>query len=842
MGLDVFAALVPQTLIADRFLLSYQVGSGGGGLVFKAFDLQEHKHVAIKFLHAEIESSEKQKRFRREAEFLKLLHHPGIVAYVAHGQTPAGTAYLVLEWLEGEDLATRLLSGPLTIDECVRLGKKIAESLAVVHARDLAHRDLTPSNLFLREGLLDGVMLIDFGLTGDQDGAPTLNAAPGAAPGTAGYLAPEVIRGSSAGAKPADVFSLGCVLYECLTGVAPFVGRSVTATFTRTLFEDVIPVRELRPEVPRALEALVLRMLAKEPPRRPPDAAALWQELTALTDLARTPTSATGPQLVITTGEERLNTVIVSAPVKSGGAADGPSPATAPDQGTLAAMHAALSGLGAQIEQLADRSLVIAFPHTATAAALDMVERAVRSGLLLKAKWPAYRVAVATGRGHFPQKLPMGEAVERAAQLLLIDSAYVLTDELTYRLVGTRLELRPVAPSVFAVYGDSDGTDRTRPLLGQPTPCVGRESELALLEDTLRTCTTQQVARAVLITGPSGTGKSRLRHEFGRRLRAQGQRLTTLFLRGDQMRAGSPFAVVSQALRRLFGLSDDDSAANNRSKILSYLTSLGVGSETQHVAEMLGEVCGARFPHEHSPRLLTARHDPRIMMEQVSRAWVELLLAECAQAPVLLMLEDLHYADALSVGLLGTALRELGSQPLLVVAMGSPDSEEIYPQLWLEREPQLLRLGTLSRRACERLARHVLGPEFAADGIVRIVEQSGGNALMLEELIRAAAEDKRTDVPHAILLMLQARLLRLSSEQRRTLRAASLFGEVFWRGGVASMLGPDYRPAALDETLNLLVEAELIERQPERRFAQEPEFRFRHSLVREAALSLLTPR
>lgn len=828
----------PQMLIADRFLIVYQVGSGGDGLVYKAFDLQTQKHVALKFLHGQNLPLHHQCPLLREAQYLKALNHPGIVSYVAHGQTPAGTSYLALDWLDGESLASRLVSGPLAIAECVLLAKTIAQPLAAVHALGIVHCDLKPHNLFLRDALIAKVTLIDFGAARDQASAQSASSPLAELHGTAGYLAPEMTRGVTAVAPATDIFSLGCILYECLTGVAPFISANITATLAKILFAEVTPARELRSEIPEALESLILRMLAKDPQRRPADAQVLLQELAALAEV--TAQNLPPPQrAVITGGEERLVTVIVSKqPTLNGELAV--SPGMTGEKPRLLAIHAALSGLGAQIEQLADRSLVIAFPYAAASASLDMAERAVRSGLLLKAQWPEAVVAVATGRGRFPQKTPMSEAVERAARLpaSAAENTYVLTDELTSRLVGTHLDIRPLAEGVFAVYGESDEVDRSRPLLGQPTPCVGREPELALLEETLRTCMTQKVARAVIVTGPPGGGKSRLRHEFWRRTSAQVPNLTALFLRGDQMRAGSPFAVIGQALRRLFALSEGDPLASNRSKILSYLAACGLGSETQRVAELLGEVCGTPFPQ--STRLLTARHEPRVMMIQVSQAWVDLLWAQCAHKPTLLTLEDLHHADAMSVALIGTALRELAEMPLMVLALGRPEIAEIYPQLWLDREPQQVRLGTLSRKACERLARHVLGPQLRSEVIARIVEQSGGNGLCLEELIRAVAEHKRDDIPHTILLLLQTRLLRLPAEQRRILRAASLFGEIFWRGGISAMLGPDYRAAALDETLSALTDQELIERQPESRFPHEQEFRFRHSLVREAALSLLT--
>lgn len=830
---------VPQTLIAERFMLSYRVGSGGGGSVYKAFDLLTKQYVAIKFLHTQSEAA-KSDPFIREANLLQTLHHPAIVSYIAHGKTPDGSMFLALEWLEGESLAIRLLPGPLSSQECLRLLRKVAEPLALLHDRGIIHCDLKPNNLFLRHGLIDATTLIDFGAAHDQRGILTPNLDKEELKATITYVAPEVVRGQSAPTPAADIFSLGCVLYECLTGAAPFGCGTVAAVIARLLFEEPVPLRKLRPEVPDFLADLVSRMLAKTPEQRPADAQALLHELTAPAAQLPAESAAQPPLSAITSGEDRLVTIILAAMPAAGETVAGVSGGDR--QEWISAIHSSLSKLGAQIEQRADGSVVVGFPHTATTASWDQAERAVRSGLLIKAQWPQAGVAVTTGRSQFPQPLSLAEAVERAARLLgaATDETRLLIDEPTSHLVGLRLELVPLTDGVFAVQGERDELDGSRPLLGQPTPCVGRESELGLLQDTLRVCITQRVARAVIVTGPPGGGKSRLRHEFWRRTQAQHRDLTALFLRGDQMLAGSPFAVAGQALRRLFAVSEADSAEVARGKLLDYLAACGLGGEVLRVAEMLGEVCGVPFPHGQSARLLTARHDPRVMMEQVSQAFVELLGALAAKNPIVLMLEDVHHADALSVALIGTALRELAQLPLMVLALARTDVEEIYPRLWLDREPQMVRLGTLGRKACERLVRHVLGAQLPPEAISRIIEQSSGNAFCLEELIRDAVESKSDDVPQTILLMLQARLLRLPAEQRRTLRAASLFGEVFWRGGVVAMLGADYRSGALEDSLSALIDQELIERQPDSRFPHEQEFRFRHVLVREAALSLMT--
>src|SRR5262249_4659954 len=137
-------------------------GAGGMGEVFEAKDLVLGELVAVKVLLER--RGIHRARFEREAEALSELHHPGIVKYVAHGETPSGEPYLVMEWLSGEDLASRLKRGYLSVEETIAFGLRVAETLGVAHARGIVHRDLKPGNLFLVGGSVDIVKVLDFGI------------------------------------------------------------------------------------------------------------------------------------------------------------------------------------------------------------------------------------------------------------------------------------------------------------------------------------------------------------------------------------------------------------------------------------------------------------------------------------------------------------------------------------------------------------------------------------------------------------------------------------------------------------------------------------------------------
>ncbi|MFY0579420.1 serine/threonine-protein kinase [Cystobacter fuscus] len=159
------------------------------GSVFQAEDTLDGRIVALKFMHATADTRG-ARRFVREARLLAELHHPGIVAHVAHGLTQSGLPFLAMEWLEGEDLAQRLARGPLSLEETLRLMSRVAEALSVAHARGIIHRDLKPSNLFLRQGQAEAAVVLDFGLARHQFESQVLTGS-AMLLGTPRYMAPE---------------------------------------------------------------------------------------------------------------------------------------------------------------------------------------------------------------------------------------------------------------------------------------------------------------------------------------------------------------------------------------------------------------------------------------------------------------------------------------------------------------------------------------------------------------------------------------------------------------------------------------------------------------------------
>jgi predicted ATPase len=228
------------------------------------------------------------------------------------------------------------------------------------------------------------------------------------------------------------------------------------------------------------------------------------------------------------------------------------------------------------------------------------------------------------------------------------------------------------------------------------------------------------------------------------------------------------------------------------------------------------------------------------MADRIRDAWADLLAAECSAHPVVLVLEDLHWGDLPSMKLVQFALSQLRDIPLTVLGLARPEVHDVFPKLWLGHSLQETRLGELSRRAAESLVRSALGSTVDAQQVAEIVDRGAGNAFYLEELVRAAAQGRGNASPETVLAMVEGRLSALDLDARRMLRAASIFGDVFWQGGVVALLGGAMASSSSEQLLSVLKDREIIVRRPQSRLPGESEYSFRGTLLRESAYAMLT--
>jgi hypothetical protein len=820
-------------LLGDRFEIEQAVQAGGMGEVFRARDRVSGEPVAVKVLPDERE--QRAARFEREIELLSSLCHPGIVRYVSHGVTSSGELYLVMEWLDGEDLKHRLERASLTMGEAVTLAVHVAQALAAAHARGIVHRDLNPSNLFLPAGRVDRVKVLDFGIA-LREGRSQLTET-GTVIGTAGYMAPEQVRGNGAVDARADVFAAGCVLFQCLTGTPAFEGDSAGAILGKIVFGEVPQVSALWPEVPEDLDALVARMLAKDPALRPSDGAELAAALGALGPRAYSAAAAPRVDVVepssITGSERRFLAVVLL-----GIAVD--------DGQTEEALRRASKPFAGRVEQLTDGSTIVVL-EADRQVATDRAAQAARCALALRGLAGARPIAVAIGRAESTRQLPEGELIDRASQLLALTPRAsggvrpIALDDVSAGLLDARFDVIEDEAGLW-LCGERAVMQGARTLLGRPTSCVGRDWELGALTGILDECIDESEPRVVLVVAAAGIGKTRLGTEFVARIQQRPGDLAIWIGRGDSLRAGSTLGLLAQALREALGIHEGEPLAERTNRIRLRVAEHVAAHDQQRVAEFLGELVGAPFPggREGSAALAAARQDSQLMSEQMRKAWIDFLDAETAVHPVLILLEDLQWGDFGTIRFIDNALRDRNDRPWMVLALARPEVFEVFPRLWAERQSvQEIRLKELGRKAGERLVRQVLGDSVGAETVERLVRRADGNTFYLEELIRAAAEGN-TALPETVLAMVETRLGRLAVEARRVLRAASLFGEVCWEGGVVVLLGGAMSTTMIGDWLAKLVEQEMLAVRPDSRFPGEREFTFRHALLREGAYATLT--
>src|SRR4029078_906898 len=293
-------------VVSGRFQLLAEAGSGGMGTVYRARDLTDGATGAVKVLTGR--EVREAARFEQEASILSGLAHPAIVRYLTSGIAESGERFIAMEWLDGEDLAMRLDRKPVTVAEAVALARRAAEALAYAHARNIIHRDVKPENLFLPALTIERLKVLDFGIAPRTRGARKLTRT-GSVIGTPGYMAPELVRGERDVTPGADVFSLGCVLFQCLTGARVSEAEDATALCARILLQEAPRARQLQPVLPKALDDVVARMLAKDPGRRLPAAPAViaaLDRLGPLTELGVTSRPRQRSQPALTANENRI--------------------------------------------------------------------------------------------------------------------------------------------------------------------------------------------------------------------------------------------------------------------------------------------------------------------------------------------------------------------------------------------------------------------------------------------------------------------------------------------------------------------------------------------------------
>jgi eukaryotic-like serine/threonine-protein kinase len=291
--------------LADRYRIEGELGRGGMATVYQAEDLRHKRRVAVKVLHAEHSAAVGEERFLREITTAANLTHPHIVPVFDSGEAD-GQLYFVMPLMEGETLRARLeREGPLPIEDAIRLVRQVADGLEYAHGAGILHRDLKPENIMLSRG---HAVLTDFGIAGSTHGTSeqTRLTQAGTSLGTAAYMSPEQATGEGELGPPSDVYALGSVLYELLTGEAPFTGPTFQAILVKRFTQEAPSCSSRRPDTPAGCDAAIAKALAREPADRFASAGAFAEAIAT----PLTPATAVTPALAHPPATERSIVVL----------------------------------------------------------------------------------------------------------------------------------------------------------------------------------------------------------------------------------------------------------------------------------------------------------------------------------------------------------------------------------------------------------------------------------------------------------------------------------------------------------------------------------------------------
>ena len=744
----------------------------------------------------------------------------------------------------------------LSVAEALPMARRVTTALAELHRRGIIHRDIKPANLFLVGGSMSQVKLLDLGTVHLPDANERLTRT-GNLLGTPHYMAPEQASAGHAIQPATDVWGLGCVLYQAFTGLRPFRGADILSVLTRIVNNPPTPIQDLRPDLPPLLADLIMRSLQKDPKNRPADAMEIAAVLERMSEISvgNSPIDIGGSNVapVLTGSERRVQCFLL---------VDDSQLTSTSDE----AFGQVAAPFGLTLQRI-DRGTLLASAN-GSLPPRDQAAQTARVALALQSEYPSLYMKISTSRSEVLQSLDtiQEQASESAEPVGELTSGAIRVDDPTASLLEPRFACLHRDERVYLTH--EHPTERVRTLLGKPSRWVGRRRELATLNATYEESAEEHIARAILVTGQPGMGKSRLVAEFLHLLNRRGDAVTVVESAGDPISSHSPLNILARALRRMVGILSGASVAEKRALLRQHMAAVMSAERVEEAAPILdilmaidgspdghidghidGHLDGHLDNHPQGDRaapqqpdsahLHRARRDPLFMSKLMEREFVALLDAECNRQPLVLVLDDLHWCDSASIVYLDNALKSLEDRPFFLLALARPEISTEFPRLWEQRSLHTIELTPLSNRAATTMARDALGPAASEATIADLVDRANGNAFYLEELIRAAAEEREDTIPDSVIGMVHARLDGLGTEAKRILRAASVFGETFWRNGVEVLVG-DVGAFDVDEWLADLSEREILQRCRGSHLPNQREYRFCHSLLRDASYAMLT--
>ncbi|GAB4515058.1 MAG: hypothetical protein OHK0046_18010 [Anaerolineae bacterium] len=777
-----------------------EIGKGGMATVYRAYHRNMDRDVAIKVIKSSImDDTNAIERFQQEAKVIARLEHPHILPVYDFDGTN-DPPYIVMRYLDGGTLKDVMKQGLLPLPEVAHIIQQIASALDYAHRQGIVHRDIKPSNIMVdREG---NVFVSDLGIariTGDIAGGRRGITASGAIVGTPEYMSPEQALGLADITYQADIYSLGVMLFETITGSLPFSEDSAMATILKHIQNPVPSVLERNADLPGELDEVLSMAMAKEPEARYASATELARHLVSITGLPES-----GPRALKKAAESSvtirtLRPISIDPGHESSGLTTGSKETPGEQQRQITVVHVNLADfeeilleispeeanhhlttLLNQLQPLVEQGGGVIREQTqSTLQALwgvfevreDDPEIAIRTALQMRDAARAFttrwlqegevspvQIGIDTGLvvvrregdgtlTSSGQPINYAARVERAAP----PGSVMVTYDTFRHVIGVfsvsqetpvRVRGRSEPLEVYVVQEARPRAFRlqTRGVEGIETKMVGRDSELKLLQDAMLLCIEDAETQMVTVTAEAGVGKSRLLYEFTRWLDLIDEGIFFFEGRATQQTTNLPYALIRSILSFRFDILDSDTIPVMRQKLTEGIAKF-ITENSDEAAAFIGQLVGFDFSDHPAvqPILSNAEAFQRRAEEHLNTFFNSI-----AQEPAILQLEDIHWADHQSLDLINQLVTENQHLPLMIICMARPQLHERRPG-WGEGQDfhHRIDLKPLSKLDSRRLLREVLQRVENIPTELRdlITDRADGNPFYVEELVKILIED-----------------------------------------------------------------------------------------------------
>ena len=881
-----FSELTEGRIVAGKYKILQKLGEGGMGVVYKAEDIRLNRAVALKFLAPQLTTEpEYKERFAREARTASKLDHPNICTIHEIDEDENHRLFIAMALCQGRTLKEIIRTGALSPEENLDVGIQVVQGLSRAHAEGIIHRDIKPGNIMATE--TGDVKILDFGLAKAGGGSDVTRTA--GLVGTVAYMSPEQIRSEPLDFRT-DIWSLGIVLYEMMTGVHPFQGDTPEAVIFSILNRSPLPPSELKSGLPLEFDRVVFKCLRKERSERYASALVVLADLRKLKRewAEGTPPVPGGPKKALyikKNTEQRPATVMF---IEISGLSDvletfDTQEASAIVTRCLSLFDLIDEGYGGISKKITDTGFRAVFgapmalenaPAKALNAAIEL-RKAVDEFKRQEGLKTSLRLRIGINSGTVIAGVSdttagkefsvMGDTVDVASQLKdLAAEGQVFVGPATYRAAKQEFDFRPLNPffpkgrerpvSVFELLSAREKTARRYPDSERmiSSELVGRGDELDTLQLHVMKAINGQ-GSIVSLSGDAGVGKSRLIAE----LKAQPIMKKVSVLEGRALSIGKnlSFHPLVDLLKNWAGIGEDDTAPEAYRKLERAVAAVGPGS-VEDIFPFLATVMSMKLEGAYAERIRGIEGEP---FEKLAlRSLREIVEGASRQKPLIVILDDLHWADATSLKFLGSLFRLAEKNRIVFINVFRPNYEETSGR-WLRaisaRYGDIhteIALSPLDEKESEELISNLLKISFLPLRVRELIQRKAeGNPFFIEAIARSFIDDGVVEirdgrfrvtgkmeavvVPETVNELLMARIDKLDEEARSLLKVASVIGRKFFYQILAQVAGT---VSAIDDALDLLKEAQLIR---ERTSPEGVEYFFKHALIQEVCYESILP-